>query len=471
MGVQGSQTVTQLIQEAASADRGVWFELRQALGWGYVPRSALYNQVAALQLDYAQDQLSEWPAPPTRDDQPIANDVTVTQTGGGSSARSIAAPGNAVTGGRLAALDPPNGVGVYDGGGASLNLGQAADLPSVATWMTRVGTVDEHRLPGIAIDLANRGLGATLSAAVAALELGQRLTIAHPPAYLGADTVSQLAAQLAEEVFSDVHVITVCGIPSSPYHVAQEGASTAHADTDGSVLAVPVTSGATTLLVVVTGPSGILWTTSGGDLPFDIGLTGERVTVTAIGAAASTSVAVADGTFESGVTQWAATGGAVAQVAHPHSGSFAAALTVSGSPTQATLRPGSAFRAPVIPGQSYTASMWLRTSSGTVTAQPFIDWRRADGSLISTSSASSSTATTTYAQFTATGTAPAGAALAGYGPTMPGSPANGTILWIDDVDLQVTAQAFTVTRSVNTVVKAHPAGEPLALWDTPVAAL
>jgi hypothetical protein len=32
-------------------------------------------------------------------------------------------------------------------------------------------------------------------------------------------------------------------------------------------------------------------------------------------------------------------------------------------------------------------------------------------------------------------------------------------------------QAFTVTRSVNGVVKAQSSGAPVALWNTPVAAL
>jgi hypothetical protein len=420
MGPQASQTVTALVQECADADRGAWFELRQQLGWGYVPRSALYNQAAAVALDYAADQLGEWPSPPTRDDQAIANDVTVTQSQGGSSARAIAAPGNPVTGGRLAALPPKQGgVGTYDGGGASLNLGSAEDLPGTATWMVHVGTVDEHRLPGIAIDLANRGLGATLSAQVAALDLGQRLTIAHPPGFLGPDTVSQLAAQLAEEVFSDVRVITVCGIPSAPYRVAQEGTSTGKADTDGCVLASAASSGATSLLAA---NAGLPWSTSPG-LPWDLRIAGERVTVTAVGSGG--------------------TGSATTPAAH------AQLITT----------------VPLPPGTWLVG--WTVQLGGTVGANELNNFTLATepgGALVAVSV--NAAAAGTYVQAAALVTI--SGSLTGITVKSGGNAATSGAVYTATI---TSPQALTVTRSVNGVVKAQAAAAAVALWDTPVAAL
>ena len=419
MGPQASQTVTQLVQEAADADRGVLLELRQALGWGYVPRTALYNQAVALPLDYAADQLGEWPSPPTRDDQIIANDVTVSQASGGSSARSVAAPGNPVTGGRLAALDPPNGVGTYDGGGASLNLAQAADLLPTATWMTWIGTVDEHRLPAIAIDLANRGLGATLSAQVAALDLAQRLTIAHAPGYLGADTVSQLAAQLAEEVFFDVHEIAVCGIPSSPYHVAREGATTGKADTDGCAIALAASSGATSLLVA---NAGLPWSTSAG-LPWDLRIAGERVTATAVG-----SGGTGNATSPAAHTQLITT------VSLPP-GTWLVGWTVQLGGTVGAPEANN-FQLCTEPGGAAVATAVNAASAGTYPQAAVLV--AISGSLTGITVKTGGSAATSGAVYTGTITSP---------------------------------QALTVTRSVNGVVKAQSAGTPVSLWDIPAAAL
>jgi hypothetical protein len=56
---------------------------------------------------------------------------------------------------------------------------------------------------------------------------------------------------------------------------------------DGSALAAGVSSSATSLSVSTTNPGSPLWTTSAGDLPFDILVAGERMTVTAISGASS----------------------------------------------------------------------------------------------------------------------------------------------------------------------------------------
>jgi hypothetical protein len=282
MGAQAQQTLTQSLQECADAGRAIWSELRQVLGWGYTPRSALYNQAAAVAVTYAQDMLGEWASDPTEDDQVIRNDETVTQATGGGMARQFAAPGQAINGGRLSTASPSSGAGTYDGSD-SLNVYNASDLPSLAAWIVHVGTVDEPRYPGVVLDLSNRGL-ASLFYAILGLELGQRLTIASPPAQLGPDTISLLAAQLSEELWGDALVITMAGVPSRPYLVAQEGALTGRADSDASTLHAGITSGATSMQVDTAAGSPLWDTTASG---FDIGVAGERMTVTAISGSSS----------------------------------------------------------------------------------------------------------------------------------------------------------------------------------------
>jgi len=283
MGIQAQETLTTLLQDCADASRGVWWELRQQLGWGFIPPSALYNQAAQVAVTYGADNLSPFSSAPTEDDQVSLNDETITQANGGSSARVYAAPGQPVTGGRLSTLAPPAGMGTYDDA-QSYNIANIADLSNVAGWMVHVGTTDSPRFPGIVLDLANRQLAAMFWQ-VLALDIGGLLTIAVPPSELGANTIGQLAQQLKETLWSDQLKITMAGIPALAWQVAQDGSVVNHADTAGSQLAAPYTHGGTTLSVATT--SGPLWSTSGADVPFDIGVSGQRITVTNVAGASS----------------------------------------------------------------------------------------------------------------------------------------------------------------------------------------
>jgi hypothetical protein len=60
-----------------------------------------------------------------------------------------------------------------------------------------------------------------------------------------------------------------------------------------------------------------------------------------------------------------------------------------------------------------------------------------------------------------TATCPAGAAYAQYGSTLTGSPVAGSLLYTDAVTFTATDVSYqdaTITRAVNSVVKALPAG-------------
>jgi hypothetical protein len=279
MGPQQQATLTTLLQDCADASRSVWYELRQQLGFGLIVPGALYNQQALVPVTYAQDNLNPFSSPPTEDDQVTRNDQTISQASGGSSARVFAAPGQAISGGRLSTLPPSNGTGTYDDA-QSYNINGIADLANVAAWMVHLGTTDMPRFPGIVLDLSNRAL-ASLFWAILALDIGRLTTISVPPAELGPDTIGQLAQQLDEVLWGDQLVITIAGVPSLAYRVAQDGGVANHADTDGSTLHTAVNATATSLSVS-TATGFPLWSTAGADVPFDINVGGERMTVTAI---------------------------------------------------------------------------------------------------------------------------------------------------------------------------------------------
>lgn len=283
MGAQPTGTLTTLLQACADADQGVWTELRQVLGWGYVTRKALYNQAATATLSYTSDHLSPWSTAPTRDDQVIVNDVTYTNTGGAST-RAYAAAGQPITGGRMSTASPASGgVGTY---AQSYSVSAASDsqLADLATWKLHIGTVDQARLPGAMIDLAS-GDATSIYNPVVQLDLGDRLVISNPPRRLGFEPVTQLAQALTETLFYDTFTVQVAGVPELPYEV---WTTASRVESGGTTLHAGVNTTATSWQVDVT---GALWSVAGGDYPLSWVVDGERVTVTAMSGGSSPQTA------------------------------------------------------------------------------------------------------------------------------------------------------------------------------------
>jgi hypothetical protein len=144
----------------------------------------------------------------------------------------------------------------------------------------------------------------------------------------------------------------------------------------------------------------------------------------------------ADTTFESGVADWVSSGGSlVSTSAQARSGSLSGLLTVSGSPTQAYVRQTATHRTPVNVGATYRLRVWVRSTS-TPNHAASIDWLDAAGAYLSTSVSSIvALVANTWTMREFDGVAPLGAAYAVYGPTLTGNPPNGTLLYVDEVEL------------------------------------
>jgi hypothetical protein len=145
--------------------------------------------------------------------------------------------------------------------------------------------------------------------------------------------------------------------------------------------------------------------------------------------------------FESGLSNWSVSGGTQAlETTIVHSGANSNKLTVSGSPGQAYVRAVAGINA--LNGQSYTVSMWVyKPVAGNVNAT--IDWYNTSNVYQSTSASTTAVAANTWTLITVTATAPL-AGLMKVGPTLPSSPANGTILYVDDVTVTKAAGAGIV---------------------------
>ena len=207
MGPQPDAKFTALLQEIEDADRGLLIESRDFFGLRYRTRVSLQNQFPDLFLDYAQAQVNP-PLEPTTDDQFIRNDVSVSRTSGASVQIALES-------GALSVLDPPNGVGSYTFSLAA-NVQADAQLTAMAQWILAVGTVDEYRYPVISVILA-RAAVAGLFAIIPAIDCGDYVQIANPPAWLPAGPVKQLAYGFTETLGAYWWQIDFNGVPESVY--------------------------------------------------------------------------------------------------------------------------------------------------------------------------------------------------------------------------------------------------------------
>lgn len=274
MGTQTKLNPLDQMQEAELADGGMLYESMPMLGLGYRTRAALCNQDAQLTLNYAGFNLAQVPTP-VEDDRYVQNQVTVTVSGISQT--------YALTEGALSTELPPGGVGVY-GTDVTLNLQDTDEALSQAAWRVHLGTVDEPRYPQISVNLAHSTFTSNpaLKQAVLGLRQGDRVVVQNPPSWLPPGNIDQIILGFDETITHFEHRITFICAPASPYNtmgVLDDGVS--HLDTDGTVLLSAVTTSDTKLVVVPTQLGGTLWTTDDTDCPFDVRFGGEVATVTA----------------------------------------------------------------------------------------------------------------------------------------------------------------------------------------------
>jgi hypothetical protein len=165
--------------------------------------------------------------------------------------------------------------------------------------------------------------------------------------------------------------------------------------------------------------------------------------------------------FETGTGSWAGIGCTLAAEATVvHSGTGSLKLTAVASPVQMYARDYT-NKIPVVVGTRYTARQWVnRPVAGPVTLA--IDWL--DGSnvtLSSTEATIGAVPANTWTLMQVTGLCPAGTVNAVFGPTVKGSPATGTILYVDDAALTGASDRPDVVT--NQVMRRRQGTEPWEL--------
>lgn len=206
MGPQPADaTFLEILVQCEEADLGALTEMRDQSGLQYRARSTLYNQAPALVLTYTDGEITP-PVEPTDDDQQSRNDVTVEREEG-STARAVD-------------RDGPMGVrtiGRYDTS-VPLNLEGDDQLASQAAWRLHLGTIDELRVPTLTLNLRNPRMQAHHDA-IMALDTGDRIQILEPPEWPGGTTLDLLVQGYEEQLGLFEWTVTLTCTPASAWDV------------------------------------------------------------------------------------------------------------------------------------------------------------------------------------------------------------------------------------------------------------
>jgi hypothetical protein len=425
MGVQGMSTLVDLLREAEAVDEGILCEQREFLGLRLRDHISLYNQAAALTLNYTGSSALVTPLEPTDDDQGVRNDITVQRTDGSSARVTLDT-------GALSTLAPPSGVGRYTDS-VTLNLSDDDQTTEHAGWRLHLGTWDETRYPLVKVVLSKTPGSLETAAAV---DIGDRIQITNPPAWLPPDTIDLQVQGYSEVLDQFTWNIDFNCTPAGPWDAAWAGdASTASSprefqwtDTAGSALLEPLTSTETDVDVSTT--SGPVWSPNVRDTPFDWRIAGEVMTVTAPHLLINPNPF-----FDTSVANWAAQSSAMTwsqTYVHPHPRALGSMRIVPDGVSAAGGALGDLTGVgSITPGGVYTLSAWVFSVNGWTDLQPAVNWYDSGGALISSVTGTSMSASASvWTWLEQTFTAPATASQAKVRMRHGGTPAASDIWYV-----------------------------------------
>lgn len=306
MGPQGAVPLLELLAECEATDGGILYEDRESTDLRFRDRASLYNQDPALTIPYAQ--LAP-PLTPVDDDQHIRNDVT-RQRIGGSSARVI------VEDGPLSVLPPEQGgVGIYDEA-LALSMYDDTQPLQIAGWAAHLGTWDEARYPSVRLYLHKYP---ALVEQVLALDVGDMIRITDLPDFLPPGPVDLIVQGYEEELDEFAWTVTLYCAPAGPWRVLQlSSGERSRLASDGATLVAAVDADDASLSVTSTGARWVDSATYPECFPMPLVIGGEEVTATAITGGVSDAfgrtVASGWGTADVGGA-WATSGGSASDYA------------------------------------------------------------------------------------------------------------------------------------------------------------
>lgn len=260
MGPQSADTFLNILREAEQTDLGVLSEF--AGGLRYRSRMRRYGQLSRLTLDFNSGHIAE-PPEPTDDDQRLRNDWTVSRKNG-SSARFV---------------DDAH-VAKYGRYDDSVEINPSSDsvLDDHASFRVYLDTFDDLRWPSISLDLARNP---SLIERAMSLEVGTVIFLLNPPSELPVGTIRLLTEGWKQTLKPYAWDVEVNCASAVPWRILTVDSAGMLVDSEDSSLNADITASATS--IAVTRPAGSPgWTTDPTEVPFDINVGGEQMTVTAV---------------------------------------------------------------------------------------------------------------------------------------------------------------------------------------------
>jgi hypothetical protein len=267
MGAQGVDTFPNLLKEIVDTEDGLLFDHQTEIRLYFMCRVDRYNQTPA--LDLSPTDLPGLPVEVT-DDLNVHNLVTASQRDGADATAEDST-------GPLGTQPPPDGAGEYKQT-IDVNLDEPDyELPQVANWWLRRGTVNLPRFPQVTIDLAAKP---SLITAVEAVDVGDVITITGFREY----TIRLHVLGWTETIGTHTRTITFTCAPDQQFVVGVYDSTSSRYDLRTSVLNAAKDSTTTTMTFKQTDDES--WSTTA--VPYDVMMGGEQITVTAMGSRSGT---------------------------------------------------------------------------------------------------------------------------------------------------------------------------------------
>lgn len=276
MGGQSRNTLYQLLLDCATVAQGILMEARGNSTIVLRNNQSMLGQTPILTLDYSNQELSN-PFKPITDDQGIINDVTAKRPFGAEFQYEL-------TSGPLNVNDPvddPEGVGRYDID-FNTNVQSDSQLPDQAAWKVHTGTTDGPRFSNLSVNLRADNLVNT-NKPIQALDVGVGDLIRIQNAQLRRiyDDVDLIVWGYTEKFDMHNHTITYNTSSGVVYkQFTLDHTTRGRLDADSSTLNEDLTTTETDIDTTTT-EAGDLWSTTPADFPFDVMISGEKVTFTA----------------------------------------------------------------------------------------------------------------------------------------------------------------------------------------------
>jgi len=271
MGAQPPRTFQDQLKEIRITEGGLIFDRADNVGVVLATRDYLYEQATDPVLDLTFPTHTSGTLEETTAAGDLANVVTAKNTTGSSSTAAL-------TTGRYGTQDPPTGAGRLDKS-VDPNLASDGPLADVANWWLRFWTQGGPRFNSITVDADGQpGLLTDLNAAEPGMFI--RLTGRTP------DPLLLLILTTAQKTHRKRNIFTFGVALGAIFNVGVYDDSGSRYDSASTTLASGATSTATTLALTTRNYHDRWSTTS---LPYPLMIAGERVTVTAMTAAVSSS--------------------------------------------------------------------------------------------------------------------------------------------------------------------------------------